>query len=767
MFVAEAALIALREGLEAFLIVGILLGFVTKLGRRDARTWVWTGLAAGILTSILLGVLVQVFLVDVFENRGGGEWFELVAALVAVGVLTYMVVWMWKHTRGLMVELRERVGDALAKNMLWAVGVLVFVSVLREGLEVVLFYAALVQRHTALDLAWSGIVGTLASVGIVGGIFWTTTSFNLQRFFAATGILLVFVAAGLLVHSVHAATALGVLDPAPALWDTGRMLSDDGAAGRVLHALTGYTAQPTLLQALLYLGYLFGVGIWYLSSLGFYHRRPAGTLRLVRVAATALLILLATVFTAAGTARPAGIFDHGHGGGSHSLGHDDAATPHDVLLANASRALASYPGKVGILIRDHGEQVRYNASTYESIKQFVRDIWPYTGLPPELLSVDQGSYFIDADHPFAKTPQTAARLVDPWLTAWTLPAAPASDPSGSGAMEEFCDHDPVYYFIPGAGPGQGEGDLFELIGLCAYREWIKMDNHSPRYEQGVPVWDWLEYHLQKHFGGKVVVAFAHGVDPKMDPNETLDAAARFLVSQHVSVVLDAYQSSIHSDGMNTCMMRPHAEHALHEAGFHGPILTVGQPGFDPAWARAVADQAERLVANASTGERVSIHLTHHGGNPASENPCGSGPDQYHANARRQYDAVSRVVAQRLEAHGNVTLRFVYGQGAGGADDGVLGPLEAVDLDRAAGIRSVAILPYEVWGDGVDSLVAIRESLGFQPSAAPYYDASYETDFTDRGVHVHVASANFGIFQKSEALLGQIGLAIQALTPEAA
>ncbi len=318
-FVAEAALIALREGLEAFLIVGILLGFVMKLGRPDARRWVWLGLAAGVAASLLVGLLVQFFLLETFEERGGAEWFELFAALVAVTVLTYMVFWMWKHTRSLMAGLQKKIGDALSRNALGVVALLTFVSVLREGLEVVLFYGALAGRNAGFDLAWSGLLGAVLSVGIVVAILKTTLHFDLQRFFAVTGILLVFVAAGLLVHSVHAATSLGLLSPAPAVWDTSGFVGEDGAAGRILHALVGYTPQPTLLQALLYFGYLFAVGVSYLKSLGFYHRRPEATLRRGRAAATLLVILAASVATAWGAAHPISSDGHSHDHGDADI----------------------------------------------------------------------------------------------------------------------------------------------------------------------------------------------------------------------------------------------------------------------------------------------------------------------------------------------------------------------------------------------------------------------------------------------------------------
>ncbi len=744
-FVAEAALIALREGLEAFLIVGILLGLVIKLGRPDAKRWVWLGMAAGIGASILAGVLVQQFLLEPFERNGGAEWFELVAALVAVGVLTYMVFWMWKHTRGLMATLHRKVSDALTANTTGVIIALVFVSVLREGLEVVLFYGALAGRYGSFDLVWSGLLGALASVAIVVAILKTTLHFDLQKFFAITGILLVFVAAGLLVHSVHAASDLGLIAHADAIWDTSGALSDGSAVGRILHALIGYTAQPTLLQAILYFGYLFGVGLTYLGTLGSFKSRSGAASR-ARIAVAVGLVLLTLGAITVGALDPV------------QSNHPHEATEASHIV-QASDALAEFDGKVGVLIRHHGEPIHYNATTYASFKAFIDSIWPYTGLPPELLLVDQGTIFIDAAHPYDdQLHPTDGRLVDAWLGPYVGAAIPVADPLEASTLEEDLASG-QFYLAPGTGPGLGEGDLYEILGLATYRDYLKMDNASPMYGHVQDAWGSLGAQVQRAFGDKVVLAFAHHVDPKVDPQETTQAAARRLADAGVGFVVDAYMSSIHSDAMNTCMMAPHVQHALREAGFNGPIVAAGMPGTHPAWAEATASEVQRLVARLPTGAPVAVYLAQHGGNPGSPNPCGpeGATDQYAANARLEYGLAEAAVQQRLGDA--VVVRQVYGQGGGDPDDGVLSPLEALALDRDAGVRDVVILPYEFWGNALDNLVYLRESLGFQPEDAPYYGADHTTHLTKDGMSIQVASASFGTEAKAEALVARIAEAI--------
>ena len=451
------------------------------------------------------------------------------------------------------------------------------------------------------------------------------------------------------------------------------------------------------------------------------------------------------------------------GTGTHSgHGTDDAhleGVPHEQLFANATKALEGFDGKIGVLVRAHGEPVHYNATTYQSFKAFVDAFWPYTGLPPELLKIDQGTILIDAKHPWAKEPQLDAGLKDAWLNDYSLPAIPVTDPAGLHSLDEDLA-DGQFYLAPGAGPGMGEGDLYEAIGLGTYRLWLKMENESPMYGYVQKAWGQVDYHAHKHWGDKVVIAFAHHVDPKVDSNETTEAAARYLVSQGVDVVVDAYMSSIHSDAMDTCMMAPHTEHALREAGFKGPIVKAGMAGTTPSWARATADYARELVAELPANASISIHLAQHGGNPDSQNLCEGGPEQYHRNTKAEFESAKMAVAARFPGR-SVTIRHVYGQGAGGAEDGVLSPIEALDLDRKDGIEHTIIIPYEFWGNAMDNLVPLRESLGFAPPQLPYYDANYDTHLTYHGIDVLVASAHFGTEAKAEALLLRIGEAIEA------
>lgn len=752
-----ALLIGLREGLEALLIVGILLGILSRLGHRDKRHLVWIGAGAGVAASVLLGLIVQATLGTWFSEGGGAALFEIVVALAAVAVLSWMVLWMHGHARTMVSDLRERVTTAAGTGGWLAIAALAFATVLREGVETVLFFQALSSQAAWGDLLLGGVLGFGLSALIALAIFRFTVQVDVRRFFAITGVLLIFIAAGLVVHVAHAAAEVGLVPGTGALWDTSGVLPDeDHWLGGPLHAFVGYEDQPTLLQLVLYTTYLVGVGGWYLASLRPETRRgPARRTAALALAGSLLLLSLAGAM-GAGSGEPVGGHDHDLARAS------EGQHPHERLLA-AAEDLEENGLRVGLLVRDHGEFIAYDEGTFEAVKAFVDHIWPATGLPRELLAVDQGTWFLDEAHPWSSEPHSDARLVDAWLATWTLPAVPVTDPAGITRVDETLGGQ--LHLVTGTGPGLGEGDLYEVFALGVYRQWLKMDNHSPRYEQGWEGWRLFEAKLADHFGERLTVAFAHGIDPGVGRAESIETAAARLASADVDVVLDAYQSSIHSDAMDTCIMAPHAERALRAAGFEGPIVQVGQAGLTEAWAGAVAAHVAEHLTELPGDAPASVHLAQHGARVGSESNCGQGPDPYHANAEAQFARAAEAIGARLGS--GLTVRQVYGQGAADPEDGVLSPAEALALEVDEATRHVLVVPYEFWGDAFDNLVVLREGLGFTPAEAPYYDAGYETRFTHRGIDVTVTTAHFGLEAKVDALLTVVAEAVLGLPAQGA
>ena len=267
------ALITIREGTEAFLIVGILLGYLTRVGQGYFKRYVWGGALAALALSILLALAFQMLAVQ-FEGVGA-EMFEVVVALTAVGVLTWMVLWMQRQARTIRSELEQKVATAISRNQAYALAGLAFVSVLREGLETALFLSAVVFTTGQEGLLAGAIVGLVAAVAITYLVFRTTVRLSLRAFFVVTGVLLIFIAAGLLGHSIAGLQELGVLPGTmEPLWDTSGLISEDGVAGRLLHAFVGYEARPSPWQVTAYGLYLAIFGLTFLRALAPRRLRP-------------------------------------------------------------------------------------------------------------------------------------------------------------------------------------------------------------------------------------------------------------------------------------------------------------------------------------------------------------------------------------------------------------------------------------------------------------------------------------------------------------
>jgi high-affinity iron transporter len=254
-----AALLSFREGLEAALIVGIILSYLAKAGQSRQARLVWAGVLSAAAASVLSAAMLTSFGA---EMAGPAEQiFEGATMLAAAVILTWMVFWMQDHGGQVKGKLEERVSGASASGGRWALFSLAFVSVLREGIELALFLVAAVFATSAAQTIMGAVAGLAAAV-VVGWLFFAgTRRLNLRRFFAVTSVLLLIFAAGLLARSVGEFQEAGLL---PSLvdhvWSTQSFVSSQSTLGEILGALFGYTDSPSLLQVLVYVGYLSVVG---------------------------------------------------------------------------------------------------------------------------------------------------------------------------------------------------------------------------------------------------------------------------------------------------------------------------------------------------------------------------------------------------------------------------------------------------------------------------------------------------------------------------
>jgi len=203
-------LIGLREGLEATLVVTILMAFLVKSGRRERLPHVWTGVAAAVGLSIGFGALLTFVAQDLLPSDKR-ELFDAITSVAAVVFVTWMIFWMRRTARKLSGELRAKLDDAIKMGGL-AVAGMAFLAVAREGLETaMLFYAAAQGATTSAGPLVGITLGILTSVGLGWGLYKSALRINLTKFFRYTGLLLVLVAAGILKYAIHDFHEAGVL----------------------------------------------------------------------------------------------------------------------------------------------------------------------------------------------------------------------------------------------------------------------------------------------------------------------------------------------------------------------------------------------------------------------------------------------------------------------------------------------------------------------------------------------------------------------------
>ena len=248
-------LITLREGLEAFLVVGILLGILSKMQQNDKKKYIWWGSGAAIAISVLIAYLIQLLSIG-FEGTNA-EVFEIVVAAVAIAILSYMVLWMNKQSKNLKSNFQKQISSALKQNQMWGLVLLAFVTIIREGIETALFLTAVNSSAKGSGLMLGAFVGLIIAALLSFLLVKAAIRLNLRLFFLITGSMVVVIAAGLASHITMALQELGVVPFHNVIaWDLSSLISDDSLLGKMLHAFIGYVAAPTVLQLLIYALYI-------------------------------------------------------------------------------------------------------------------------------------------------------------------------------------------------------------------------------------------------------------------------------------------------------------------------------------------------------------------------------------------------------------------------------------------------------------------------------------------------------------------------------
>ncbi|MDX2244734.1 MAG: FTR1 family protein [Leptolyngbyaceae cyanobacterium bins.302] len=282
--------ITLREGVEAALVVGIVLACLQRAKQTRLNPWVYGGVVAGIAVSALIGLLFG-WIIRLLGSASpvAEPLLEAIFSLIAIVLLSWMLLWMTQQARFMKAQVEGSVSDALKTGAAWGIFWLVFIAVLREGFETVVFILAKFDQGLIPTLGALAGLGVAAAIGVL--LFKWGIKLNLRLFFKWMGVLLLLVVAGLVVLTLeHLDTVMATLASqnraseslcvyyehftkihscilGPKIWDFSRVLPDDRFPGAILNALFGYTQRLYQVQAIAYILFLGIIGSIYFQSL--------------------------------------------------------------------------------------------------------------------------------------------------------------------------------------------------------------------------------------------------------------------------------------------------------------------------------------------------------------------------------------------------------------------------------------------------------------------------------------------------------------------
>lgn len=253
------AFVVWRESIEALLVIGILnawIGQRAEAERRQGRSWLWSGVAVGVLGALLLATALVTVGEELSEDAQ--VYFQTAIVFIAAALIVQMVFWMRSHGRTLKRELHAKLDDAADRSSWIAVFVLAAIAVMREGSEAAVFlYGTMVSAGSStmngIVAATLGFVLAIATYGLLQA---GARIFSWRAFFRVTEVMLLLLAGSLLLTGVDNLVSLGLIPQLSGrIWDTSKILTDSGAFGGLVSALTGYRAKPVLVQLLVLGGY--------------------------------------------------------------------------------------------------------------------------------------------------------------------------------------------------------------------------------------------------------------------------------------------------------------------------------------------------------------------------------------------------------------------------------------------------------------------------------------------------------------------------------
>ena len=274
-FLTTGLLTGLREGVEAALIVSIILAYLARTGNSRHFGRIWIGSGAAVVLSAAIGAVLWISIGEL--TSPAAEYFEGSAMLLAAVVVTWMLFWMRRTAANIKGELHAGVDRALTDGGLWALSLLAFTAVIREGIETSLFLlgqatAAATERAGAASTLVGAFIGILIAVLLGYGFYRGARVINLARFFRWTGVALVFIAGGLVSHAAHEFIDAGLIGfGTSTAFDISAVLPDapegGNLLGQLLRAVFGYSSTPEWTTLVTWVVYVIGVLALYLQPM--------------------------------------------------------------------------------------------------------------------------------------------------------------------------------------------------------------------------------------------------------------------------------------------------------------------------------------------------------------------------------------------------------------------------------------------------------------------------------------------------------------------
>lgn len=249
-------LIFFRESLEASMICSIMLAYLRQIGRRERYRDVWIGVGAAIVVATIAGILIFTTIHD-YVGTTLQTQIESFTYLIAAVILTYMTFWMQRQSRNIKKHLHAQIDQAMQGGAFVTLALIAFVTVGREGIETVIFMIAIAFQTKPILLVIGALLGIVFGLALSYSIYVAGKRINLRLFFQWMGTLLMLFGAGLLVDTIQDWQQLGWLPfGTHTVWNTSRILSENGTLGDILHSFFGYADNPTTLQIGVYVLYI-------------------------------------------------------------------------------------------------------------------------------------------------------------------------------------------------------------------------------------------------------------------------------------------------------------------------------------------------------------------------------------------------------------------------------------------------------------------------------------------------------------------------------